>query len=79
MLDERVKEWGMERFYISCSYSCTVSLVIKMLLVKLKNLYIQYTSIMKKQYSNQNVKVEKMVVFVKAFDHYHHKFIFGKF
>ena len=43
MLDERVKEWGMERFYISCSYSCTVSLVIKILLVKLKNLYIQYT------------------------------------
>ena len=43
MLDERVKEWGMERFYFSCSYSCTVSLVIKILLVKLKNLYIQYT------------------------------------
>ena len=29
---------------------------------------------MKKQNSNQAVKVEKMVVFVKTFDHYHHKF-----
>ena len=29
---------------------------------------------MKKQNSNQNVKVEKMVVLVKTFDHYHHKF-----
>ena len=29
---------------------------------------------MKKQNSNQNVKVGKMVVLVKAFDHYHHKF-----
>ena len=28
---------------------------------------------MKKQNSNQNVKVEKMVVLVKTFDHYHHK------
>ena len=29
---------------------------------------------MKKQNSNQNVKVGKMVAFVKAFDYYHHKF-----
>ena len=29
---------------------------------------------MKKQNSNQNVKVEKMVVLVKTFDHYHHNF-----
>ena len=34
---------------------------------------------MKKQNSNQNVKVEKMVVFVKTFDYYHHKFNFGNF
>ena len=51
------------------------------LLVKLKNLYIQYAwiSIMKKQNSKQNVRVEKIVVFVKTFDHYHHKFSFGNF
>ena len=29
---------------------------------------------MKKQNSNQNVKVEKMVLLVKPFDHYHPKF-----
>ena len=29
---------------------------------------------MKKQNSNKNVKIEKMVVLVKTFDHYHHKF-----
>ena len=29
---------------------------------------------MEKQNSNQNVKVEKKVVLVKTFDHYHHKF-----
>ena len=44
-----------------------------------KNLYIQYawTSIMKKQNSNPNVKGEKMVVFVKTLDYYQHKFKFG--
>ena len=50
---------------------------MKSLLVKLKYLYTQYAwiSIMKKRNSNQNVKVEKKVVF----DHYHHKFNFGIF
>ena len=49
---------------------------MKMLLVKLKYLYIQYAwlSIMKKKNSNQNVNVEKMVAFVKTCDNYHHKF-----
>ena len=47
-----------------------------MLLVKIRYLYIQYAciSIIKKQNSNQNEKVGKMVVLVKSFDHYHHKF-----
>ena len=31
-------------------------------------------SIMKKRISNQNVKVKKMVVLVKTFNHYYHKF-----
>ena len=31
---------------------------------------------MEKQNSNQNVQVEKMMVFVKTFDYYHHKFNF---
>ena len=29
---------------------------------------------MKKQNSDWNVKIEKMVVFVKTFDYYYHKF-----
>ena len=32
---------------------------------------------MKKQNSNQNLKIEKIVVFVKTFDDYHHKFNFN--
>ena len=49
---------------------------MKILLVKLKYLYIQYAWIsnMKKKTNNQNVKVEKMVVLVKTFDHSYHKF-----
>ena len=31
---------------------------------------------MEKQNSNQIVKIEKIVVLVKTFDHYHHKFQF---
>ena len=62
--------------------SCTPLFLVKILLVKLKYFYIQYTFIFsmlesqswKKQKSNQNGKVGKMVVLVKTFDHYHHKF-----
>ena len=55
--------------------------MVNILLLKLKNLYIQYAwiSIMKKQNSNQNVQVKKMVMFIKTFDHYHHKFSFYNF
>ena len=55
---------------------------MKILLVKLKQLYIPYAwiSIVKKQNTNQNVKVEKMVVLVKTFDHSYHKFeLFQKY
>ena len=50
--------------------------LVKILLVQLQYLYIQYAwiSMMKKQNSNQNRKVEKIVLLVKIFDHYHHKF-----
>ena len=76
-----VKKWGRGRFYNLCNYSCTISVLVKILLAKLKYLYIHYAliSIMKKQNSNQNVKVEKMVTFVKTFDHYHQQFNFGNF
>ena len=54
---------------------------MKILFAKLNNFYIQYTwiLIMKKQNSNQNAKVEKMVVFVKTFDCYHHNSNFRNF
>ena len=59
------------KVYISCNYSCTKSSLVKILLVKLKYLYIHCASIsiMKKQISNQNVKVEKMVVLDKTSEH----------
>ena len=43
-----------------------MSFKVKILLVKLKNLYIQFAwiSIMKKQNSKQNVKVEKILVYL---------------
>ena len=52
--------------------------MVKTLLVKLKNVYVQFAWILikKKQNSNQNVKVEKMVVFVKTFVHNHLMFNF---
>ena len=67
---------GQGKVCISCNYSFTISFLVKILLVNLKYLYIQYawTSISKKQNRNQSVKVEKMVVLVKTFDYYHHKF-----
>ena len=54
--------------------------MVKLLLVKLKNLYVcfNHEKKKKKKNGNQNVKVEKMAVFVKIYDHYHHKFNFGK-
>ena len=62
--------------YISCNYSCTIFFWVKILLVKLKWLFIQYAwiSIMKKQNSNQNVKVGKMVVLVKFRLKFNHGF-----
>ena len=67
---------GQGKVCISCNYSFSISFLVKILLVNLKYLYIQYawTSIIKKKNRNQHVKVEKMVVLVKTFDHYHHKF-----
>ena len=63
-----LQDGGREKFYISYNFSCTTSFLVKILLAKLKNLYIQYAriSIMKKQNSNQNVKFEKMVVSIKT-------------
>ena len=63
------EKMGLENVYISCDYFSTMSFLVKILLVKLKNLYIQYAlfSIMKKQHSNQTGKFEKMVVLGQNF------------
>ena len=65
-MDQMVKKWN-----ISCNYSYTISFLVKSLLFKLNYSRI---SVMKKQNSNQNGKVKKIVVLVKTFYHYHHKF-----
>ena len=74
-------EAGKGLIFHVIDYSSTISLLTKILLVKLKYLYTQYAwiSIMKKENSNQNMKVEKMMVYVKTLDRYHHKFNFGNF
>ena len=64
---------GQGNVYFSCNYSSTISFLVKILLVKIKCLYIQYAWIMKKQHSNQDGKVEKMVILVKTFNHDHWK------
>ena len=40
MVGEMVKKQGRARLYISCNYSCTSYFLVKILLVKLKNLPI---------------------------------------
>ena len=39
MVDEIFKKSGRARFYISCNYSCTIYFLVKILLVKIKNLH----------------------------------------
>ena len=39
MLGEMVKKQGWARLFISCNYSCTFYFLVKILLVKLKNLH----------------------------------------
>ena len=33
------KKWGRGRFYLSCNYSCSLYFLVKIFLVKLKNLH----------------------------------------
>ena len=55
---------------------------MKMILVKLKNLYTSASlnlKIMANKTETKNVKVEKMVEFIKTCDQYPRKFNFGHF
>ena len=71
-----VKKWSREKLIFYAIIPALIYFFVKVLLVMLKYLYIQYASvsIMEKQNSNQNVRAEKVVVLVKTFDHFHHKF-----
>ena len=68
-MNEMIKKWGRERFYISCNYSCTISFLLNILLAKLKNLYSVCLNL-ESVCCNKNVKVKKMVVFVETLDYY---------
>ena len=76
-----LKNRAEKGFIFHAVFFCTISYLVKILLANLNKLFIQYDSIsiMKKQNSYQKVKAQKMVVFVKIFDYYHHKFNFGNF
>ena len=39
MVGEMIKKQGRASLYISCNYSCTINFLVKILLVKLKNLH----------------------------------------
>ena len=76
-----VKKWGSEIEKSFDSYFIQLFLYYilfdeNFVFFKLKLLYIQYAwiSVMKKQNSNQNGKIENLVVLVKTFDHYLLKF-----
>ena len=78
-----VKKWGseIEKSFDSYFMQLFLHYILfdeNFVFFKLKLLYIQYAwiSVMKKQNSNQNVKVKKMVVLVRTFDHCHQKFHF---
>ena len=72
MVREMVKKYRRVRLYISCNYSCTSYFLMKILLVKLKNLHT--SACLKLNYcttkQTKNVKVAKMVEFIKTCDQY---------
>ena len=65
-----VKKCGKKKFVFCAIIPALYTFLVKILLVKLKYLYIPYAWILikKNEDSNQNVKVEKMVVLVKTYD-----------
>ena len=65
---------GQEKVYISCNYSCTIFFLVRIYWLNESTFIFSIFEFQsqKKQNSKQNVKVEKMVVLVKTFDH--HKF-----
>ena len=73
MVGEMNKKLGWAKLFISCSYSYTFYFLVKILLVKLKNLHT--SACLKLNYctakhKNQNCKGAKMVEFIKTCDKY---------
>ena len=57
-LGKMVKKSGRQRFYLWCTYSFTISFLVKVLLVKLKNLYIQHAWVLIIEKQNSSQKCE---------------------
>ena len=77
---EKITKRDMARFYLSFNYYCSTFFLVKVILVKLKNLYIRHAWIfIMEKLVIKKLNGEKMVGFVKTFDHYHQKFNFDQF
>ena len=68
-------QWKRTRFYLSWNYSCTLYLLAK---IKLKN-HLTSGCLNLNYGTKKNVKVRKMVEFIKTCNHYSRKFNFGHF
>ena len=68
-------QWKRTRFYLSWNYSCTLYLLAK---IKLKN-HLTSACLNLNYGTKKNVKVRKMVEFIKTCNHYPRKFNFGHF
>ena len=53
MVDEMVKKYDRASLYISCNYSCTLYVLVKKLLVELKNLHT--STCLKLNYCTKNI------------------------
>ena len=70
-----------KKFYISCNYSCTISILFNFYWLNKRNCTFNMlqSQSWKNKLATKNVKVKKMVVIVKTFDYYPHKLDFGNF
>ena len=72
-----VKKQDRARFYVSYNCFCTLYFLMKLLLVKLKNL--RTSALLNLNYGTteiKNIKVAKMMELIKTFDQYPHKWSF---
>ena len=75
-MDEMVKKWGRKSLYFMELFQHYILFgenFIGQVKVPLNSICFNFNH--EKKNSDQNEKVEKMVVLGKTFDHYHHKFL----